>query len=74
MANKSIVTLKHGDSWVNEINGKPEGAGKYPTQKEAIEAAVGIAKRRGLEHTIQGENGRFREKNSYGHDPRHIEG
>ncbi|WP_410795727.1 DUF2188 domain-containing protein [Paenibacillus sp. J5C2022] len=42
--------------------------------REAIADARTRAIRDGLEHTIQGKNGQFREKNSYGNDPRNIRG
>ena len=39
------------------------------TQKEAIEIATKIAKNQGSELTIQGKDGRIRDKRSYGNDP-----
>ena len=39
------------------------------TQREAIGIARGIAQNQQSEMLIHGENGRFRERNSYGNDP-----
>ncbi|MFD2671827.1 DUF2188 domain-containing protein [Marinicrinis sediminis] len=74
MDKKSIFTTKRGNGWANVIGGNKRASGLYDTQKEAIDAARDRAKRDGLEHTIQGRDGKFREKNSYGNDPRDIKG
>lgn len=61
----------------------PNGAGKWKvagagnsrataitnTQKEAIKIARGIAINQKSEVVVHGENGRIRQKNSYGNDP-----
>lgn len=39
------------------------------TQREAIGIARGIAQNQKTEMLIHGENGRIRERNSYGNDP-----
>lgn len=46
-----------------------EGYTVVSTQKEAIEIATKIAKNQGSELTIQGKDGRIRDKRSYGNDP-----
>lgn len=69
-----IFTVKHGDKWANKIGGNSRASKVYDTQHEAIADARSRAIRDGLEHTIQGKNGQFREKNSYGNDPRNIKG
>lgn len=75
MANKNgIFTTKRGDQWANIIGGNQKASGLFDTQREAIDAAKVRAKLDGLEHTIQGRDGKFREKNSYGNDPRNIKG
>lgn len=45
-----------------------------PTQKEAIAAAKELAIKQKSEVVIHGEDGKIREKNSYGNDPREIKG
>lgn len=74
MANKGIFTTKRGNQWANIIGGNERASGLFDTQKQAIDAARDRAKRDGLEHTIQGNDGKFREKNSYGNDPKSIKG
>jgi len=49
--------------------GNQKASGLFDTQKQAIDAAKARAKRDGL-----GKDGKFREKNSYGNDPRKIKG
>lgn len=44
------------------------------TQKESIEIAKDLAKKSHGEVTIQGKDHKFREKNSYGNDPKNIKG
>ncbi|WP_259812017.1 DUF2188 domain-containing protein, partial [Corynebacterium sanguinis] len=41
----------------------------FETQKAAIDAARSTAQREGVEHRIQGRDGKYRESNSYGNDP-----
>ncbi|MNJ69758.1 hypothetical protein D3C77_661460 [compost metagenome] len=74
MAKGDIYTVRHGDKWANTIGGNSRASKVYDTQREAIADARNRAIRDGLEHTIQGRNGQFREKNSYGNDPRNIKG
>ncbi|WP_211748761.1 DUF2188 domain-containing protein [Paenibacillus sp. Marseille-Q4541] len=74
MTKKGIFTTKRGDQWANIIGSNQRASGIFDTQRQAIDAAKDRAKRDGLEHTIQGKDGKFREKNSYGNDPRNIKG
>nr|WP_293393876.1 DUF2188 domain-containing protein [Nevskia sp.] len=41
----------------------------HSTQREAVAAARDIARNQGTEMLIHGENGRIRERNTYGNDP-----
>jgi hypothetical protein len=60
--------------WAVE-RGKAERASKVTeTQKQAIAAGKKIAERTRDELLIHGENGRIREKNSYGNDPSSSKG
>ncbi len=59
--------------WIVEV----EGEGTVSThriQDEAIAKARDVARRRGVELVIHGEDGRIREKDSFGNDPRDIAG
>ena len=52
---------------------KSEGASRATrvteTQREAMDIARDIAKNQSSERIVHGENGRIRQKNSYGNDP-----
>lgn len=71
---KGLFTVKREDGWANIIGGNQRATSLHRTQQEAIQAAIPRAKREGLEHSIQGRDNKFREKNSYGNDPRDIKG
>lgn len=66
------IVHKAPNGWANSRNGARRAEGIYPTQHEAIEAA-----RQNLQHagggelTIQGRDGRFRDKDTIapGNDP-----
>ncbi|OHD16958.1 MAG: hypothetical protein A2Y38_05945 [Spirochaetes bacterium GWB1_59_5] len=63
---------KAPDGWANSRNGASRAEGIYPTQKEAIEAArQNLRNSGGGELTIQGRDGRIREKDTVppGNDP-----
>ncbi|MBF2034603.1 MAG: DUF2188 domain-containing protein [Leptolyngbyaceae cyanobacterium T60_A2020_046] len=66
---KNQHVVPHPDGWAV----KPEGAGRATrvtaTQREAMEIAREIAKNQGSERIVHGENGRIRQRNSYGNDP-----
>lgn len=66
------IVHKAPNGWANSRNGARRAEGIHPTQHEAIEAA-----RQNLQHagggelTIQGKDGRFRDKDTIapGNDP-----
>lgn len=63
---------KARDGWANSRNGASRAEGIYPTQKEAIDAArQNLRNSGGGELTIQGRDGRIREKDTVppGNDP-----
>lgn len=69
MVKKGITTVHSGDGWANKRDGSARASKHFNTQKEAIDAARSTARREGVEHRIQGRNGKYRESNSYGNDP-----
>ncbi|NMF32693.1 DUF2188 domain-containing protein [Corynebacterium ammoniagenes] len=69
MAKRNINTVRSGDGWANRRDGAERVSKRYDTQAEAIADARSTAMREGLEHRIQGRDGKFRESNSYGNDP-----
>jgi len=69
MSKKNQHIVPHGDDWAVRGAGNKRVTSVHPTQREAIEQGKEIAQNQGSELLIHGENGRIREKNSYGSDP-----
>ena len=72
--NKKIFVVKHGDDWATRTAGNPSVTKTFDTQKEAIDAGRQQAIKNQSELTIQNKHRQFREKNSYGNDPKNING
>ena len=74
MARKEVHTVPSasGSGWDNKVGGKLES--HHRTQAVAIEQGRKMAIDLETEHYIHGTNGRVRDKNSYGNDPRNIPG
>lgn len=70
---RDVQTVALGDTWVNKVGGMQVG-GAYRTQAEAIEAGKQLAMQSRSEHVIHGQDGKIRDKTSYGNDPRNIPG
>ena len=70
MANKNQHVTPHKDGgWQVKGAGNSRATARTETQSQAIKIARDIAINNGSEVVIHGENGRIREKNSYGNDP-----
>lgn len=69
MSKKHQHVVPHGDGWAVRGAGNKRVTSVHPTQREAIDRGREIAKNQESELVIHGENGRIREKNSYGNDP-----
>ena len=68
--NRTVYKAHSG--WANSRNGAERAEGIYPSQREAIAAArENLQNAGGGELTIQGRDGRFRDKNTIypGNDP-----
>jgi hypothetical protein len=74
MPSKNQHVVTHGNSWAKRSEGATRVGGIYRTQQASIDAARKTAILRGGELSIHGTNGKIREKNSYGNDPRNIKG
>lgn len=76
MAKKQIHVVKTSDdTWANKKPNAERASSVHKTQKEAIDAAINQAKNQGeTEVFIHGTNGKIREKNTYGKDPRKTKG
>lgn len=66
--------VPNGGKWSVRKAGSSRASGTYKTQKEAIKAGTKIAKNQGSELYIHRENGRIRDRNSYGNDPKRSKG
>jgi hypothetical protein len=70
MAKSNVhVVPRTSGGWAVRRGGADRASATAPTQREAIERGKQIAEREKTELVIHGENGRIREKNSYGNDP-----
>lgn len=72
MAN-DIHVVPAGDEWAVEAVGGGNRA-TFATQEEAIRAGTERAKADKVELLIHGRDGKIRERNSFGNDPRNIKG
>ncbi|MDP9731969.1 MULTISPECIES: DUF2188 domain-containing protein [Agrobacterium] len=61
--------VPHPDGWAVKGAGAERATRVVETQREAIDIARGIAQNQATEMLVHGENGRIRERNSYGNDP-----
>lgn len=68
--NKNQHVTPHKDGgWQVKGAGNSKATARTQTQSEAIKIARDIAINNKSEVVIHGQNGRIREKNSYGNDP-----
>lgn len=71
---KNQHVVKHPDGWAVRGAGNSKATKVTKTQKEATDVAREIAKNQNSELLIHGKNGRIREKDSHGNDPRNVKG
>lgn len=69
MSKKNQHVVPHADGWAVKSAGNQKATSVHQTQREAIETARDIARNQRSEMLIHGENGRIRERNTYGDDP-----
>ena len=63
------IASRSDGKWQAKTEGSSKAAKVTDTQKQAIDAGRVIAKNNQSELVIHGENGRIRDKDSYGNDP-----
>jgi hypothetical protein len=68
MGKNQHVTPRPGGGWQVKGAGNGRATTVTKTQKQAIDAAIPIAKNQKSEVVIHGTNGRIRDKDSYGKD------
>jgi hypothetical protein len=71
---KNQHVVKRDNAWAVRGENNSKDTSHHRTQKEANEAAKGIATNQKSEVLIHGVDGKIREKNSYGNDPFPPEG
>lgn len=69
MSGKNQHVVPRVNEWAVRGAGNSRDTSHHSTQAEAERAARGIAINQKSEVLIHGENGRIRERNSYGNDP-----
>lgn len=69
---KNQHVVQHQDGWAVKGAGNSKATKVTPTQGEAIKVAVSIAKHQHSEVVIHGRDGKIRDKDSYGNDPKTI--
>ena len=71
---KNQHVVKHHDGWAVKGEGNERATKVTITQQEAINSAREIAKNQESELFIHGRDGKIRERDSHGYDPRNIKG
>ena len=69
MVKKNQHVVHHSSGWAVRGAGNERATSVHGTQREAISVARQAAIRQGSEMLIHGEDGRIRERNTYGRDP-----
>lgn len=68
-----VQVMPDGDSWKVKLDGIQQGD-SHATQEQADAEGRALAKARGAEYQLHGEDGEIRAKDSYGNDPRNVPG
>ena len=74
MAKGDVHVVAGDKGWRVEVEGTACARSTHTTQAEARQAAREIARRSKSELLVHGRNGRIRERNTYGTDPRQSKG
>ncbi len=69
MERKGQHVVRSEDGWAVRRAGASKATSIHQTQKEAIDAATRIARNQKTELYVHGEDGRIRDRKSYGSDP-----
>lgn len=71
---KDYWTTKHPEGWQVKGAGNERASSVHNTQAEAWAESRERAQRSGGEAYLTGRNGKIRERNTYGHDPKSSKG
>lgn len=69
MAGKNQHVVPHQEGWAVKGAGNQRATSVHDTQQQAVDAARGIARKQQSELVIHRQDGRIRDKDSYGNDP-----
>lgn len=69
MTKKNQHVVPHSNGWAVKGAGNSRASSLHDTQRDAIKAARKTAIKESSEMLIHGQNGRIRERNTYGSDP-----
>jgi uncharacterized protein YdaT len=65
-----VHVVPHEDGWAVKREGAERASSVHPTQKEALDAGRPIAQREKTELVTHGTDGKIRDSDSFGNDPR----
>jgi hypothetical protein len=68
-----VHVVPKGDRWAVEVEGNGASS-THDTQEDAISAGEQIAQQNRTELLVHGQDGRIRERSTYGEDPRSTPG
>lgn len=71
---KNQHVVPHGNNWAVKGAGNEKYTKIMPTQKQTIEKAREIARNQQSELVIHNKEGKIRDKDSFGNDPRKSKG
>ena len=74
MPKKAVHVVPSGGKWLVKKEGSASAASTHRTQAAASKKGRTIAKQNKTELFVHGRDGRIRERNSYGSDPRRSRG
>lgn len=74
MANGDVHISKSRTGWEVKVEGTARARSTHDTQAQAWKAGREVARRAKAEAFLHGRDGKIRERNSYGRDPRRSKG
>lgn len=74
MQKPSVHTVPTPGGWNNKVDGQILNPTPIPTKVEAVKQGRTAARQLQTEHVISKKDGTFKDKNSYGNDPRPPKG
>ncbi|HCF61740.1 MAG TPA: hypothetical protein DFS52_27555 [Myxococcales bacterium] len=74
MTKKNVWVTPSHEGWKVKTEGADRAAKVFERQSDAIDHARGMAQARRSELFVQGRDGRIRERDSHGQDPRNRKG